>query len=1368
MYNNKKFNKICMMSFKSINITLKDKITDKILTNDKFIILNDEPLSIVKERLNYHYKEKYYPNFIKFSDMNGNTINKKSFFIDYNNSGNEEKIVFVEDISQYTILNNIFENIFKKYININPEIKELFKNDYNILSVEDFKQKYDFIYKIIIEEYTDLTINDFLYVVYHIYGNNSNNGDDVKDVIDYVNKKRDTCYKSLIKKYNEYEKNLYKFYKICANKLLRKEYYNDGLPPIVYKMVHVEFIPKKNKIPYVKIIDIFNKLQLSNIVPLIGIEKNDKKEPDIRIFNDISNDISARELKSWIVNEKKKVKIESYKKIKDLMVKLKREEVNGSEYITLNINDYGIIDVKIIFNEYDEYRYKSINDIIYNIKQNIKTFIDKITLLRPFNIDESAVIIKSLTCSCNINTKIHNNHFQNIILNETFKKYIFELKETKGISNIENEIEDIEEIEEIEDIYNLNDNDNINVDRNDNIGNLKDKLEISAYYKKNIYNSSERIRKPCHIDLNDNNADTDDTYTNGYTGGIYGDREKDIFKRGVNIQIKDNPYNIGSIVNIYAANSLNEIYMIIDQIISIDKLDERQEPLKQKLKDKKNDTKDNLRAAGINVTSKGCQGNKQITINHDNTLKPLEGSYELNYKKLRLVCLDNTYRYPGFTVNEGEVCCFQNDQRNTYTYTSNMGIPLYYPSNFMITIKLMDNNDNNRHVKDYNTILLKNNKNEFFYLDDKNQLIEITNDDVLNKINNVLSDAIKRNETIWLPKITFSELLQENSKCSLNPDFKNKNNDINSQCSHHKTNKFFGYTTSGYPCCFNKVQPVYKKFQYESYVLDYNKILETNKIGKLYPIFEDDFNNKMKTIISDISNGRFYRMGVTKNNTTFLNAISMCLLGYESSNYIKKSIIEYLNKNPNVFQSLNNGQISKYNTLNDYISKLKNKSSIIDMKDTIDILKHVYKINILVFDIPIIIDKSQHTIDENSIKIICNYNKNFKPYKDEKFIVLFKRNEYFDILIYYNIKETTKIRFLFDYTDSTLFQYLIDFYNLSCKKETIVPSKFYKQLNHTENTNYVDFINAGIIINALKDTPFKITEQIIDDDKKIHMIVSKHKILIPVKETTNINDIKTITISDIELIDANEYLNEIKQINDILKQKDINTIEITGITENKLGLVTHFIGYTIPIKKTDNTLYNLPILPYNYYATFQKSSTKQINGKVGSTKQNDGKVGATKQNDDQRLTVATKQNEQIQYSKSRDLVMYSIYKLKKQLAYIIHNSPELTKYIKKIQESDKYNTSNRFEVINLYTDTFVKIINEMKHKHNIILNNNMLYLSIIANEIIDDNVENLFINDIIKQSDETSELKHRDTETVVYNLDDFNTFIKNNFNLKFS
>jgi hypothetical protein len=82
----------------------------------------------------------------------------------------------------------------------------------------------------------------------------------------------------------------------------------------------------------------------------------------------------------------------------------------------------------------------------------------------------------------------------------------------------------------------------------------------------------------------------------------------------------------------------------------------------------------------------------------------------------------------------------------------------------------------------------------------------------------------------------------------------------------------------------------------------------------------------------------------------------------------------------------------------------------------------------------------------------------------------------------------------------------------------------------------------------------------------------------------------------------------------------------------------------------------------------------------------------------------------------------------------------------------------------MYNEIFNKIIKVMKSKHNIDINNNSLYLSIISNEIIDDNVKNsLFNGNVTLNIVNTKEVKLQSNESLLTNYNDLYSYISSYF-----
>jgi hypothetical protein len=264
------------------------------------------------------------------------------------------------------------------------------------------------------------------------------------------------------------------------------------------------------------------------------------------------------------------------------------------------------------------------------------------------------------------------------------------------------------------------------------------------------------------------------------------------------------------------------------------------------------------------------------------------------------------------------------------------------------------------------------------------------------------------------------------------------------------------------------------------------------------------------------------------------------------------------------------------------------------------------------------------------------------------------------------------------------------------------------------------------------------------------LLIANNNVVIPIKEATiflkdghiiNGHGSESIPIQKTPpLIDGNMYLTHVKNINTILESKGLVTVKIIGVTHKKDGLVTNLEGFVVPIQKTDklNTK-PLPVVNYNYYSL---DAINDIDVSDGPTAKNNQEI----------------------YTNKYNSLLQDIYIIKQQLSKIIFKSNKLTKYIQKIQTSSEYTIQPRFTLINIYTQFFKNIIDVMKNKHNVIINDNMLYLSIIANEIIDDNKENLFFKGIVQNPNyDINAIKIRENESIIYNIKDFYTFIQTHF-----
>ena len=66
---------------------------------------------------------------------------------------------------------------------------------------------------------------------------------------------------------------------------------------------------------FIKLDKIFNVLELTPDIPFVALNLNSSGEPKIKVYNKLMEEVSDKEFKMWILNEKKKLNQMSYKKV---------------------------------------------------------------------------------------------------------------------------------------------------------------------------------------------------------------------------------------------------------------------------------------------------------------------------------------------------------------------------------------------------------------------------------------------------------------------------------------------------------------------------------------------------------------------------------------------------------------------------------------------------------------------------------------------------------------------------------------------------------------------------------------------------------------------------------------------------------------------------------------------------------------------------------------------------------------------------------------------------------------------------------------------------------------------------------------------
>lgn len=1226
----------------SLRVVAINRKTDQIINTEHPNILLDDSIKQIKEKL-FVFNPDLIPNLIKIEiqDIDGNFITIKdsnsllfNSFIQLPN----EAIIFVSNLQDYISQKDLEE----LYIN-DTYFKDTFKN--------------------LKDEYSDLTEDDLIFIIklYMIKVGMSNIT--IADIQDYIKDTQNTRNKLLkIIEEQENDSTLQQFYKLSQNFTpeIEKVFYND-----ISLIITGENVQYGTKGVFIKLNEIFNILELNENIPFIALSKKSSqnlKQPQIKIYNNLLDIVPDKEVKSWVLNEKKKLNEATYKIIKGLMLKSKFNNTNN--YLTINILPNGVIYVNLKVSEVD---IDNLDQVLNDIYKNVNNVIEYVNLLqsvflkskRILPIEQSKIIIDSLDTTIETNIYINRSKFESLIKQELVSKNILELKKTESLD------------------------------------------VLSAYYKK--FKTRENI--------------------------------EDI--KGITINIRDNPYKEdSSIIKIFGADNQNQSTIIIWNILILNEMSEliKKNGLfedftkKRKIREKTNKKK--LKEQGIHFDSRECQAIRQPKLNTENKPPLKKDGYTITFNNQNYRCDKPNYPYPGFTKSN-IVCCFKYNQTGNESYIKNVDPEslniLVEPSNFKIKITENDNTFETYVIKivsDYKTGFNENNSiPRYYYLSNTTNILTSTND-IIPIYNKNLIDTIEQEDNIWLDRVTLAQLIypSASNKCSFKPDLNNRVS-LHAPCKEHKQNKYFGYTSKSIPCCFDKPRDTYvmrKKKEADitkQYIIQSSdKILNYKQLGIL--------SQDITTLISDILEVTdiYYRMGIIQNNSSFLNAVLLAtnnsIRGQTINNHneFKQFISNYLYKNIKEFNKLNNGDLSiKYSTVDNYLKYINSDNTFLNWLELIDLLERILKKNILVIDV------SEQT------RLLCrpillNPKKFTRP-----FLIILKNKNFFEVIIKLG-KETSKKTDVikeYSYTDK-LIKFLTEYYTQTCIRKNVYP----------ENYSYIPIYSHQQIISILQNansTPIgNIKYQVKNDFNKINLLMTKRGVLIPILETGIIDnpEIKVISFSSLirqynKLLTLKDYINAYKALNNIIKNSNNNFQKITilGIVDSNIdsigGIITNF-NYILPYRK-DSNIYPYKKYDYTYYL--------DIDNKLY---QSESKLTPFKI-----------------YNNNYNNTINKLFTLKKLIGEHFNNNTEHKEYIEKlIKRSDITKYDKIIELLDIFENLNID-------------NSDTSLLKVIANEILNDNKENLILNNIITSDTfNKNEVIVRDSESILLNIDDIRKWIK--------
>jgi len=1232
----------------SLSVILINKTTNDIINKERPNILIDEVPSVIKEKL-FGLTEgvDYIPNLLQLELQ----IDKLTTITD-----NFPILSHLDTVEQQTVIyiTNVFDIIETEY-NVS-ELYEKFETDV-----------FDSTLAILRQRFVDLTERDLEFVikVSMLKTNPAGFSHLQSDIEEYI-----TSWFSKQSEWNEQytklEENLQIFYNKANDTIDYNPYLElseSGNVELGYS--NVSFLVRSKNFEtgvrgkFIKLLQIYNQLELDDTIPFIAIQERDR-DPIVKVYNKILNSVSAKEVKSWILNEKKKRNILTYKKIRGLMLKYK---INESNYATVNLTDSGLIYVKVAFSDPMKVE---IGDLFLITKQVVNGVVDTINRLQGIftrsrrldTYEDSETLIESISCNTITRTRINREQFAKALSKTYISEHIFELKDTLS--------EDV----------------------------------LSIYYKK--------------------------------TGRRETDETSDVDRKGLTINIRDNPYQLdSSVVNIFGAYNTNQIGAIMMQIVLLDQIyGSKSKMSQQKIKERSHIK--TLRKQGVTILSTKCQKPRQPELGTDK--KPIGKSYILDFDNMKYVCTNKDYPYPGFT-NENIVCCFKKDQRRRPAYIRNMKAEdfdiLVQPSNLKIKVR----NDNNELFETYAIKVVsdymegfdeENAMSRYYYISSENKLVAITNQKLIDVLNS------KEEQNIWLESVPLAKIITEppKNKCNYPPDTNAKrDDDINAPCAHHDKNNVFGYNLNSYPCCFDKEREttISRKKKVsditKQHILISDKILDYQRIGILPYGLDKLFNETIK-----LTNrmGKYYRMGVVQNKAAFFNAV---LLGCENvigekqinnSYEFRRLLTNYLTDNSSLFKQLNNGNIAnKYGTLDAYNGMLVDTNSDVNWNDVLDIIQRVTEKNIIILDIPYKFSESTKIADYENMRILCHPNVGSNPQLG--YIVLLKRLKTFELVVC--ICEDNRIEYTFKNTPESpdeIIQFLVEYDRVSCVRENIFP----------ETYPYDEMYTLGEIVALLQDSPHQIIAQIVNKFNKVDYVLTQSGLLIPIKESGIIpqESIRTLHITQLRQMDKLASLDTVESLIQKVNKNLVNgktIISIIGITKDGQSILTNY-GRLVPIKITNSkSKMKYRELPYKYYENIDDLLFKGTEGET----------------------------EEYLYNQELRNLKNTIYVTKVRLAREISSDEGIKDTIIKLNTQPDI---TRFQKLNELVLIFKKVLKKEPG-----IKSEDYILQYIANEVLSDNVENLLLNNLItSEVFNPDEIIQRDSESLLANIGDIQKWIQ--------
>ena len=312
---------------KSLKINIINDNDNSPIVQDNILI--DDSIKMIKQKL-FANHNTLIPNLLKFEIKNGNngiiTVIKSDNDLLFNYFDAFDSFEKFIETANYTLHITELINDIRNYIDISETILDDFVQFEKLLNI--LQQN----------GYYNLKEEDLLYIIKYIL-TNTTNSNYIDDITNYLKIMSDN------NKNTSTNETLDEYYKQISNLDFTNVNIKCNISEISLDIKGNNIESGSNGI-FIKLHEIFNVLKLTNDIPLIALSRKDNlvklTDPQIKVLN--TSNISDKDIRNWILNEKKKINQSSYKSIRGLLIKSFLPELKI--YITFNIFQNGLITVK--------------------------------------------------------------------------------------------------------------------------------------------------------------------------------------------------------------------------------------------------------------------------------------------------------------------------------------------------------------------------------------------------------------------------------------------------------------------------------------------------------------------------------------------------------------------------------------------------------------------------------------------------------------------------------------------------------------------------------------------------------------------------------------------------------------------------------------------------------------------------------------------------------------------------------------------------------------------------------------------------------------------------------------------------------------